>query len=160
MRAQQISVVQRGPSWQRWLGAVVGAAVVLIVVGAGLTQTWTPGLAVSLVCAVILGGAAAYVLMSAAITISFNADAELRVRFWPIYTRRWAPEQLGGVSVTSHVSTTLGSGLKRLPGGAFLILFHPGPAIEITPRTGRPIVVQTDRAAELVNTIQRAQAGP
>lgn len=159
MSAQQFFVVQRRPRWQRCLGAGVGAAVSLIVVGAGLTQAWTPSLAASLVCAAIVGGATAYVLMSAAITISFNADAELRVQLRPIYTRRWTPEQLGEVSVIDHVSTSLGSGLKRLPGGAFLILFDPGPAIEITPRTGRAVVVQTDRAAELVDTIRRARAG-
>lgn len=93
-----------------------------------------------------MGGAAAHILIRSAIVLSFGAEDGLRVGFRPIYSRHRTIPQRPGV------------GLRRLPGGAFALRFRSGPAVEIIPCAGRSVVVQTDRAEEVVRVIRAAMA--
>lgn len=104
-----------------------------------------------------MGGAAAHILIRSAIVLSFGAEDGLRVSFRPISSRHRTIPQLPGVSVVGHL-TTAGVGLRRLPGGAFALRFRSGPAVEIIPCAGRSVVVQTDRAKEVVRVIRAAMA--
>lgn len=163
MASGEVFIVEHGPGWQRVLGAVVTVGTVAVVM-LGSTQPWTAGLAASLLFAVVVGATGAYTLIRSAIVLSFGAQAGLRASFRPIYTRRWTvdrrPWTRSGRCVVEHLPAMTGTGLRRLPGGAFALLFRSGPAVEIVPHTGRSVVVQTDRAVEVVRTIQSVLEGP